>query len=85
MKAKCKSCASCGMPMESKEDFALSNPDSDYCRYCTDSQGQLLPYEKILDANASFYQESQGLTAQAALKMAKDLLKNQPAWKNIGV
>lgn len=85
MNQKCKSCNSCGMPMETNEDFALSNTSSDFCRYCVDNKGKLLTYEQILENNASYFQESQGITQQAAVKMAADLLKTQPAWKNKGV
>lgn len=84
MKPKCKSCSSCGMPLEKPEDFALGDAKSDYCRYCTDSTGKLLPYETVLKANSDYFQESQGLTQSAALKMAKDLLHSQPAWKHLG-
>ena len=85
MKPKCKSCSSCGMPIENPKDFSLGDTSSDYCRYCTDKSGKLLPYEKILKANADYFKESQGLTNEAAHKMATDLLKSQPAWKNVGV
>lgn len=81
---KCPSCNSCGMPMEKNDDFALGNPASPYCKYCADAQGKLLPYEEILTANADYFKTSQGLTTQAALKMATDLLKSQPAWKHVG-
>lgn len=82
MAEKCKSCGSCGMPMEKKEDFALSDPKQDFCQYCTDRKGQLLSYEKILAMNSKYYMESQGITPEAANKMATNLLKSQPAWKN---
>lgn len=82
MKAKCQSCASCGMPMENKDDFALGDTSAKLCRYCTDESGALLPFEKVLKANADFFKESQGITEPAALKMATDLLKSQPAWKS---
>ncbi len=85
MKPKCESCNSCGMPLEKKEDFALGDTSSSYCHYCVDKQGSLLPYETILKANANYYQESQGITEQAANKLAKDLLKSMPAWKNVGM
>ncbi len=84
MKPRCQSCNSCGMPLEKKDDFALGDTAAIYCAYCTDTQGKLLPYEQILKANTDYLKESQGLTDQAALKMAKDLLKEQPAWKHIG-
>jgi hypothetical protein len=70
------------MPMEKTEDFALGNAASDYCQYCTDTKGDLLPYDKVLAMNAKYYMESQGITADAANKMAANLLKSQPAWKN---
>jgi hypothetical protein len=84
MKTKCQSCSSCGMPMEHAEDFSLGNMTSEFCKYCTDKTGKLLGFDQILKANADYFQESQGLTAQAAVKMATDLLKSQPAWKNAG-
>lgn len=85
MKTKCESCNSCGMPLENKEDFALGDTSANLCTYCVDKAGNLLPYETILKNNAHYYQESQGLTEQAASKMARDLLKTMPAWKNIGI
>lgn len=72
------------MPLENQDDYAIGDTSSPYCKYCVDTHGQLLPYETILKANAHYYQESQGLTEQAATKMAKDLLHSMPAWKNIG-
>lgn len=81
MNSKCKSCCSCGMPMEQIEDFSLGNTQSDFCKYCTDEKGKLLPFETILKANADYLKESQGITNSAALKMATDLLRAQPAWK----
>jgi len=71
------------MPLEKKEDYALGDLNAKYCSYCVDKAGQLLPFEKILDSNAHYYKESQGLTEQAATKMARDLLYGQPAWKHL--
>ena len=84
MKQRCESCNSCGMPLEKKEDFSLGDEAASFCHYCTDKKGKLLPYEKILKNNSNYLKESQGLTDQAALKMAKDMLKGQPAWKHVG-
>ena len=84
MKQKCASCHSCGMPLENQEDFALGDISSAYCKYCVDKMGALLPYETVLQNNAQYYKESQGLTDQAAVKMAKDLMVALPAWKNVG-
>lgn len=81
-KNRCVSCNSCGFPMEKPEDFALSNVINIYCHHCTNEKGELLPYDVILNANAKFYMESQGISENAAMKMAKDLLATMPAWKN---
>lgn len=82
MTTRCKSCGSCGMPMEKNEDFALGNTSSDYCRYCTDKVGKLLPFARILQMNADYLVESQGVTPEAAQKMASEMLKKLPAWQN---
>ena len=85
MKQKCESCNSCGMPLENKEDFSMGDTASIYCKYCVDNNGKLLSYEAILKVNADYLKESQGIAEEASIKMAKDLLKTMPAWKNVGV
>ncbi len=82
MKPKCESCHSCGMPLAEPDDFAMGDASSIYCKYCVDKHGILLPYDTIVTNNAHYYRESQGLTEQAATKMARDLLKTMPAWKD---
>jgi hypothetical protein len=69
------------MPLEKPEDFALGDPKSLYCGSCTDQKGKLLPYEEILAMNAKYYVDSQGITPNAAQRMAKALLDSMPAWK----
>lgn len=81
MKQKCKSCASCGMPLEKPADFALGDITREYCAYCTDKGGKLLPFKTVQKICADYYVESQGVTLEAANKMATDLLMAQPAWK----
>ena len=71
MAEKCISCGSCGMPMEKPEDFALGDVTQPYCSYCTDARGKLLPYE-----------QSQGVTAEAAKRLAQALLADMPAWRD---
>ena len=81
MAEKCISCGSCGMPMEKPEDFALGDVTRLYCRYCTDARGELLPYEQVLAFNAHIYEDSQGVTPEAAMRLARDLLADMPAWR----
>ena len=82
MADKCPACGSCGMPMEKPEDFALGDMTRPYCCYCTDARGELLPYERVLEINASFYVESQGVTRAAAIEMARAMLADKPAWRS---
>ena len=79
MAEKCPACGSCGMPMEKPEDFALGDVTRPYCRFCTDARGELLPYEQVLETNARFYVESQGVTPSAATAMAEAMLAGMPA------
>jgi hypothetical protein len=81
---KCMACGSCGMPMERPEDHALGDVNQQYCRFCTDEQGRLLPYEQVLDTNAEYYVKSQGVTPEAAQRLAAALLADMPAWKSRG-
>jgi hypothetical protein len=81
---KCMACGSCGMPMERPEDHALGDVNHQYCRYCTDERGELLPYEKVLGMNAEIYVKSQGVTPEAAQRLAAALLADMPAWKGRG-
>lgn len=85
MKKRCESCNSCGMPLENDADFALGDPHSSFCKYCVDQKGALLPYDTVVKSNAHYYKESQGISDEAATKMAKDLLKTMPAWRGQGV
>lgn len=78
----CKSCHSCGFPMEKQEDFSQSNVHSLFCRYCTDDEGKLLPFEKILGGTVHHLIEFQGIAEDAAHKMALDLLSTMPAWQS---
>ncbi len=82
MRQKCESCGSCGMPMEKPEHHSLGNIESEYCCYCTNDQGHLLPYDAILASNTNYYIESQGISKESAAEMARELLATLPAWKS---
>jgi hypothetical protein len=70
------------MPLEKPEDYALGDVTRPYCRYCTDARGELLPYEQVLETNKRFYVESQGITPEAATRMAREMLADMPAWRD---
>ena len=79
---KCPSCGSCGMPMESPDDFGGKNPKNQYCTHCTDAEGKLTAtYEGIVDYYTDDYIERRGLDAQQARKLAEAFVAKQPAWQ----
>ncbi len=67
--------------MEKPEHHALGNIENEYCCYCTNDKGHLLPYDAILESNTNYYIESQGISKESAAEMARELLATLPAWK----
>lgn len=79
---RCRSCGSCGFPMQSADDFAGGNPDSPYCSTCADEGGALRPFDAVLEANAAYYVRQQGVHPDAARELTRALLASMPAWKS---
>ena len=79
--ALCRSCGSCGFPMRTPEDHAGGNTEAEFCSTCGQANGQLKPYDAVLQANAEYLVRLQGLDPQAARKLAHALLITMPAWK----
>jgi hypothetical protein len=82
MEKTCPSCFSCGMPFEKASDHALGDVNHKFCSHCTDSQGQLKPYEEILIGMVNYLMHSQDVSKAAAIEIAKGLLAEQPAWRD---
>jgi Putative zinc ribbon domain len=78
----CRSCGSCGFPMQAPADYAGDNLDADYCSTCAEANGKLKPYDDVVHANASYFVRQQGVDPEAARKMAQALLASMPAWKS---
>ena len=78
-----KSCVACGMPMEKREDFAMQDESKDYCRYCARPDGSMQDYPEKLASMRSFIVRTQGLSEQAALEAARQMLSRLPAWKGM--
>jgi hypothetical protein len=52
-----------------------------YCAYCSDEQGNLKPYEVILEGTVTgYFMEMQKMERKAAEKAAKEHLGKMPAW-----
>jgi hypothetical protein len=59
----------------------FQGPADDYCKYCTDEQGNLRPREEILRGAADWLKSwSPGLDDETALKRAEHYLQAMPEW-----
>jgi len=74
-------CIACGMPMKTKEDFAMGDESKDYCKFCTRQDGEMQSYEEKLESLTGFIIKTQGLAKCAARDAAKGMMVKLPAWK----
>ena len=78
-----KTCIACGMPMKNKEDYAMSDENKEYCKYCARPDGTMESYEEKLEGMTNFIIKTQGLNKEVACNMAKSMMAKLPAWKDI--
>jgi hypothetical protein len=50
-----KNCATCGMPLEKKEDFALGDEKARFCAYCVNPDGSVKSGEEIFNGGVQFF------------------------------
>ena len=74
-------CIACGMPMTRTEDFAMSDPTKNYCRYCARQDGSMQNYEEKLKSLTNFIVKTKGIAETAAQQAAKTMMADLPAWK----
>ena len=77
-----KQCIACGMPMREPKDFACGDVNKDYCVYCARPDGTMQSFEEKKKSMTEFLIKTQGLTNDAALKTAENMMKKLPAWQN---
>lgn len=76
-----KVCIACGMPMREKSDYAMGDESRDYCKFCAREDGSMQSYDEKLAGMAEFIVRTQGLDKDAAVKSAKNIMAQLPAWK----
>jgi hypothetical protein len=76
-----KVCIACGMPMREKSDYAMGDESRDYCKFCAHEDGSMQSYDEKLAGMAEFIVRTQGLDKDAAVKSAKNIMAQLPAWK----
>ena len=73
-----KMCHSCAAPLE-MADF--KGPADNYCKYCTDENGNLKSREEIQKGIAEWFKAWQpNLNDEKALARAAAYMKSMPAW-----
>ena len=77
-----KSCISCGMPMMEISEFAMGDPDKDYCIYCARPDGTMQSFEEKKESFTNFIVKTQGLDKSVAQNAAEALMRKLPAWQN---
>jgi len=72
-----KMCHSCGAPLN--EEFA--GPAENYCKYCTDADGNLKSREEVKQGIAYFIREWQPpMSEEKVLERAEHYMKSMPEW-----
>ncbi|NMB83916.1 AraC family transcriptional regulator [Candidatus Roizmanbacteria bacterium] len=77
-----KYCNACGMPLNNKEDFAKEDTNSNFCRYCTDLDGNVKPVEEIFEGGVQFFMSQFGNDRKRAERITRKNMINQPYWKD---
>jgi hypothetical protein len=76
-----KQCIACGMPMQKDEDFAMTDPSKDYCRFCARPDGGMQSREEKEESLTAFIMRSQGVDRATARETARARMVKLPAWR----
>ena len=77
-----KKCISCGMPLTKKEHFPNEDETKDFCVYCADDNGNLRPYDQVVENMAQFFAQMKNIDIEKAKDLVKEYMKEMPAWKD---
>lgn len=78
-----KNCESCGIPMNSIDDFGGRNSSNKYCKHCTDINGNLKSYQEKVNDFKQLLLKVNDDSEEQATKTAKEMLNRFKAWQNI--
>lgn len=76
-----KYCASCGMPLIKKEDYANNNENSKFCIYCVDEKGNVKSGQEIFEGGVQFFMSQIGGDRKLAERLTRKNMKNQSYWQ----
>lgn len=76
-----KTCATCGMPLEKKEDYALGNEEANFCAFCVNPEGSLKTGEEIFEGGVQFLLKALGGERSLAEKITRKNMSRLPYWQ----
>ncbi len=82
MSENSKICIACGMPMREPAEFAMGDPEKEYCVYCARPDGSMQSFEEKKSGMTQFIIKTQGLDHTVAQSAAEAMMKKLPAWKS---
>ncbi len=75
-------CESCGRPMMSDRDHGGGRADNPYCRFCTDTKGQLRGYDDVWKTLVEReFMGTNGMARAEAEVAARNAMAQMPAWR----
>ena len=69
------------MPLNKKEDFALGDENSEFCRYCVNTDGSVKSGEEIFEGGVQFFMSQIGNDRNMAEKITRKNMSQQPYWQ----
>lgn len=76
-----KNCATCGMPLEKKEDFALGDEKAEFCAYCVNPDGSVKSGEEIFNGGVQFFLSTLGDDRSLAERITRKNMSRLPYWQ----
>jgi hypothetical protein len=77
-----KYCQACGMPLNSKEDFAGGDESAEFCVHCVNADGRVKSCDEIFEGGVEFFVSQIGGDRSMAEKITRKNMKKQPYWQD---
>jgi hypothetical protein len=77
-----KTCSTCGMPLEKKEDFAGGDENAEFCLYCVNADGSVKSCAEIFEGGVQFFLGAIGGERAFAEKIVRKNMNQLPYWEN---
>lgn len=77
-----KTCISCGMPLNNKEDFGIETKMGPLCKYCINEDGSVKACVEIFTGGVKFFMDTiPGTDKELAERITRKNMSIQPYWQ----